>query len=206
MHIYHNYTAQKSFSLRPITRECTQKCAKHINHRINNLWNANISTCMHTRCHTRTQARTRRHKHTHAHTQVNKHTRVHKLFSNRHLITFLRRRPLTSDKTARAVNNGPLNLPDTSGTSASPPPPLPPSLHLSVSLSLAGYYCQGQGWEWLEEGPAHPCSAALVRDKSERVFNRALRREGRAGERKHGHTSYVLTAQNVTEITSVSKK
>lgn len=202
MHIYHNYTAQKSFSLRPITRECTQKCAKHINHRINNLWNANISTCMHTRCHTRTQARTRRHKHTHAHTQVNKHT----LFSNRHLITFLRRRPLTSDKTARAVNNGPLNLPDTSGTSASPPPPLPPSLHLSVSLSLAGYYCQGQGWEWLEEGPAHPCSAALVRDKSERVFNRALRREGRAGERKHGHTSSVLTAQNLTEVTSVSKK
>lgn len=132
MHIYHNYTAQKSFSLRPITRECTQKCAKHINHRINNLWNANISTYMHTRCHTRTQARTCRHKHTHAHTQVNKHT----LFSNRHLITFLRRRPLTSDKTARAVNNGPLNLPDTSGTSASPPPPLPPSLHLSISPSL----------------------------------------------------------------------
>lgn len=157
-------------------------------------------TCIHTVTHAR------RHEHAdtniHAHTQVNKHT----LFSNRHLITFLRRRPLTSDKTARAVNNGPLNLPDTSGTSASPPPPLPPSLHLSVSPPLAGYYCQGQGWEWLEEGPAHPCSAALVRDKSERVFNRALRREGRAWERKHGHTSSVLTAQNLTEVTSVSKK
>lgn len=87
-------------------------------------------TCIHAVTHAR------RHEHAdtniHAHTQVNKHT----LFSNRHLITFLRRRPLTSDKTARAVNNGPLNLPDTSGTSASPPPPISPSLRLSVSCRI----------------------------------------------------------------------